>query len=85
MSSLNHMPSLSLSRCLVVSSLNPAVCSPLWGVVADRVGRKYLLVFGLAAFAIASVALGLSKTLLQAVLARCICKYNDSLVDESPS
>ncbi|KAK1922939.1 major facilitator superfamily domain-containing protein [Papiliotrema laurentii] len=59
---------------IIESSLiiTEAICSPLWGIVADRRGRKPLLVFGLAAFAIASVAIGLSRSLLQAIAARCI-------------
>lgn len=51
-----------------------AIFAPLWGTVADKHGRKPLLVSGLSAFTLASLAIGLSKSLWMAIAARCVCK-----------
>jgi hypothetical protein len=38
------------------------------------------MVLGLSSFALACIAIGLSRTLLQAILARCICESATMLV-----
>lgn len=42
-----------------------------WGRVADRVGRRPVLVFSLAGVAIATAMFGLSRTIWQMILLRC--------------
>ncbi|CAD6569394.1 MAG: hypothetical protein TREMPRED_005212 [Tremellales sp. Tagirdzhanova-0007] len=49
-----------------------AIFSPLWGVLADSHGRKPLLILGLSAFSLACIAIGLSRSLLTAIIARSI-------------
>jgi len=44
----------------------------LWGRAADRLGRKPVLVFSLVGVGIATALFGMSKTLWQMILFRCI-------------
>lgn len=43
-----------------------------WGRAADRFGRKPILVFSLAGAAIATALFGVSKTIWQMILFRCL-------------
>ena len=43
-----------------------------WGYAADRLGRKPVLVFSLAGVAVATALFGLSKTIWQMILFRCL-------------
>ncbi|ORX41157.1 major facilitator superfamily domain-containing protein [Kockovaella imperatae] len=48
------------------------ICAPIWGTLADKVGRKPLVILGLVGFALAAMGMGLAQNLWQAILARCI-------------
>jgi MFS family permease len=43
-----------------------------WGRIADRIGRKPVLVFSLCGVAIASAMFGLAKHVWQMILFRCL-------------
>ena len=43
-----------------------------WGHAADRLGRKPVLVFSLAGVSVATALFGLSKTIWQMILFRCL-------------
>lgn len=43
----------------------------LWGRAADRIGRKPVLVFSLAAISVFTALFGLSQTIWQMILVRC--------------
>jgi MFS family permease len=43
-----------------------------WGRAADRFGRKPVLVFSLAGVTVATTLFGLSKTIWQMIMFRCI-------------
>jgi MFS family permease len=43
-----------------------------WGYAADRLGRKPVLVFSLAGVSVATALFGLSKTVWQMIVFRCL-------------
>jgi DHA1 family tetracycline resistance protein-like MFS transporter len=52
-------------------SLMQFIAVPIWGRISDRVGRRPVLVWSIAASALGMVFLGLSQSLLTVFLARC--------------
>ncbi|KAL4810779.1 major facilitator superfamily domain-containing protein [Aspergillus unguis] len=53
-----------------ISSFSQAVMAVYWGTASDRFGRKPIILLGLTATMILSLAFGLSKTLLMLILCR---------------
>ncbi|MCJ1407629.1 hypothetical protein MMC19_001700 [Ptychographa xylographoides] len=53
-------------------SLTQMLLMILWGHAADRLGRKPVLVFSLAGVSVATALFGLSKTIWQMILFRCL-------------
>jgi MFS family permease len=45
-----------------------------WGALSDRVGRKPVILGGLAALSLSIFLFGLAKTFLWALLTRALCK-----------
>ncbi|KIL59854.1 hypothetical protein M378DRAFT_14508 [Amanita muscaria Koide BX008] len=46
-----------------------------WGRISDRVGRKPVLLIGLAGTALSMICFGLSRTFWTLVISRCICGF----------
>lgn len=47
-------------------------CAPMWGKISDRVGRKPVIMTGLAGTGVSMIVLGLAPNLYIAILARAI-------------
>ncbi len=64
----------SLDAALLVAAFSAAsfVCSPLWGRLSDRVGRKPVLLVSLAGTAVGSLLTGLAGGLTVLVVARIV-------------
>ena len=55
-----------------VYALGQLVCAPMWGRLSDRVGRRPLIVIGIAGYAIAQVLFGLATSLWLLYAARIL-------------
>lgn len=61
-----------LGLMMSIYSIMQFICSPLWGRWSDRVGRKPVMMIGLAGFAFAFVLMGLAQDIVQLILARAL-------------
>ena len=57
---------------MAISPLLAALCAPLWGIVADRYGRKRMVQRSLVGFTIATLLMGLAQTVRQLFLLRAV-------------
>ena len=55
-----------------VYALGQLICAPMWGRLSDRVGRRPLIVIGIAGYAIAQVLFGLATSLWLLYAARIL-------------
>ena len=53
----------ALGLLVAVAALLEFVCSPIWGAISDRIGRKPVLMIGLVGYALSSLLFGLSTEL----------------------
>src|SRR5512134_1983107 len=53
-------------------SLMQLICAPLWGVLSDRIGRKFILSIGVLGYAIALFLFGLATSFWMLFLARTL-------------
>jgi DHA1 family multidrug resistance protein-like MFS transporter len=61
-----------LGLLIALSALLELLCSPLWGSVSDRVGRKPILLLGLFGYAVSSLLFGLSTELWMLYASRAL-------------
>jgi DHA1 family multidrug resistance protein-like MFS transporter len=61
-----------LGLLISISALLELLCSPLWGSVSDRVGRKPILLLGLLGYALSSLLFGLSTELWMLYASRAL-------------
>ncbi len=62
----------ALGLMMALYSLMQFVFAPIWGRLSDRIGRKPVLLIGIAGFAISFMLQGLSQNLFQFILARTL-------------
>jgi MFS family permease len=62
----------SLGLMMALYSLMQFIFAPMWGRVSDRVGRKPVLLIGIAGFAFSFIAQGLSQNLFQFIAIRTL-------------
>lgn len=60
----------ALGILMAIYSLMQFLFAPLWGRLSDRIGRKPVLLIGLAGFAVSFVLQGFSRSLIQLIAAR---------------
>ena len=61
-----------LGLLIAISALLELLCSPLWGSVSDRVGRKPILLVGLLGYSLSSLLFGLSTQLWMLYASRAL-------------
>jgi DHA1 family multidrug resistance protein-like MFS transporter len=61
-----------LGLLISISALLELLCSPLWGSLSDRVGRKPILLVGLLGYGISSLLFGLSTQLWMLFASRAL-------------
>ena len=61
-----------LGLLISISALLELLCSPIWGSVSDRVGRKPILLLGLLGYAVSSLLFGLSTELWMLYASRAL-------------
>lgn len=61
-----------LGLMMAIYSVMQFICAPIWGRWSDRVGRKPVLLIGLAGFAFAFVLMGLAQDIVQLIVARAL-------------
>lgn len=57
---------------MAIYSLMQFLFAPLWGRLSDRVGRKPVLIIGIAGFALAFVLQGIARDIIQLILYRSL-------------
>jgi MFS transporter, DHA1 family, multidrug resistance protein len=62
----------ALGLMMSLYSLMQFLCAPIWGRLSDRIGRKPVLLFGIAGYFISFMLQGLSQSLLQLILMRTL-------------
>ncbi len=62
----------ALGFLMAVYSLMQFIFAPIWGRLSDRIGRKPVLLIGLAGFALSFAVQGLAQDVVQLILARGI-------------
>lgn len=62
----------SLGLMMALYSLMQFIFAPFWGRVSDRVGRKPVLLLGIAGFALSFTAQGLSQNIFQFIAIRAL-------------
>lgn len=67
-----HVPAGAAGSSVTVFSVAYLVGAPLMGVLADRIGRRAVLVTGLVVFAVANVLTGLAPTFLLLLASRVV-------------
>jgi multidrug resistance protein len=67
-----HSSAFSAAMLVAVFSAASFVCSPLWGRLSDRIGRKPVLMVSLAGTAVASLVTGLAGSLAVLYVGRII-------------
>ncbi|CAM9859332.1 unnamed protein product [Laminaria digitata] len=65
-----HLPGYSAGSLFAAFMLGRLLSSQLWGRLSDRYGCRAVMVFGLCATAVLSVAFGISPTFEWAVFIR---------------
>lgn len=60
----------ALGLVMAVYSIMQFICAPFWGRLSDRVGRKPILLLGIAGYAVSFLLQGLSQSLWQFTAAR---------------
>jgi DHA1 family multidrug resistance protein-like MFS transporter len=61
-----------LGLLMAISALLELLCSPLWGSLSDRVGRKPILLLGLLGYSLSSLLFGLSTQLWMLFASRAL-------------
>ncbi len=67
-----HLSSFQMGSLITGWAVAQLLCTPFWGRMADRLGRKPVLLFGLFGFGVAFFALLFAQTYVQLLLARVL-------------
>jgi MFS transporter, DHA1 family, multidrug resistance protein len=67
-----HLSSVQMSSLIIIWAIAQLITAPIWGRLADKVGRKPVLIFGLFGFGIAFLLLIFAHNYWQLLLARLI-------------
>ncbi|MDN4493509.1 MFS transporter [Ureibacillus aquaedulcis] len=67
-----HLTSVQMSSLIIVWAIAQMITSPMWGRLADRIGRKPVLIMGVLGFGIAFLMLIFAQNYWQLLLVRLI-------------
>ena len=75
-----HSPTMLIAACIIVPQIMVAVLSPAVGAGAQRIGRRPLLLIGLAALPIKGLCLGLVTAPALLVAAQCLDGVSSAVI-----
>lgn len=67
-----HLTALQMSSLIIIWALAQLITAPLWGRMADKIGRKPVLLFGVFGFGVAFLILVLAQNYWQLLILRLI-------------
>ncbi|MFL0506198.1 MFS transporter [Ureibacillus sp. 179-F W5.1 NHS] len=67
-----HLSSVQMSSLIIIWAISQLITAPLWGRLADKIGRKPVLIFGVFGFGIAFLLLIFAQNYWQLVFVRLI-------------